>query len=114
MNPFGVVRIVNTRINWLQRNGTYAPKCASPDVWSTDDRERAFTMARANSGLCAQIENNDTHAPSLTKPTHNNRGDEPTRKMSEEEWEEQANHARATLKDLREELARKFQPQPAA
>lgn len=115
---YGVIRVINTRINWLQRTGNYLPRTSKPEVWETDERERAYQTARANHGLCAQLETDNGHGSqdnahglknqtdTFAKPTHRNnkQPDEPQTPVSEEQWQTQAKNARALIADLRQQI----------
>jgi hypothetical protein len=51
--PFGVMRVINCEILWLDLNGRYRE--VSELTWRTLDREQAYTRARTASGLCAYV-----------------------------------------------------------
>lgn len=59
---FGVLRIINAKICWLNNDGSFAQPNES--TYRTDDRERAYQRARVSSGLLCQL---PTEIPSAKK-----------------------------------------------
>jgi hypothetical protein len=113
--PFGVLRVVNCEILWLDTGGRFRE--AGPLTWRTTDRERGYAEARQVHGLCAHLpEMSSETAPAARLNARQRVFDTiPAVTSPETSDDERAAHSRARkrlISDLREQIQRNGAEQP--
>jgi hypothetical protein len=106
--PFGVLRVVNCDILWLDLNGRFRE--LSELTWRTLDREQGYARSRQHHGLCAHLpEASNKHVNGrqrvLTTPAL-----PLTLPSTDQEREAHASARKALLADLRRQISGHVDP----